>query len=84
GRDTRLVAITWTDEFQALVTLPGRGIDKPEDLAGKRFGVPSRVNDLIDFHRATALKGLVSGLSLVGLQHSDVQLVDLVIEESVI
>lgn len=84
GSDTRLVAITWTDEFQALVTLPGRGIDKPEDLAGKRFGVPQRVNDLIDFHRATALKGLVSGLSLVGLQHSDVQLVDLVIEESVI
>jgi hypothetical protein len=84
GRDTRLVAITWTDEFQALITLPGRGIHAPEQLAGRRFGVPARVNDLIDFHRATALKGLVSGLSLAGLSHRDVELVDLVIEESII
>ena len=81
GSDTRLVAITWTDEFQALVTLPGRGIDKPEDLAGKRFGVPQRVNDLIDFHRATALKGIVSGLSLAGLTARDETLVELPIEE---
>ena len=84
GRDTRLVAITWTDEFQALITLPGRGIHAPEQLAGRRFGVPARVNDLIDFHRATALKGLVSGLSLAGLSHRDVELVELVIEESII
>ena len=84
GRATRLVAITWTDEFQAIVTLPGRGIASAADLAGRRFAVPRRVNDLIDFHRATALKGLVSGLSLAGLAASDVQLVDLPIEESVI
>ncbi|MBO9680212.1 MAG: ABC transporter substrate-binding protein [Acidovorax sp.] len=84
GRATRLVAITWTDEFQAIVTLPGRGIASAADLAGRRFAVPRRVNDLVDFHRATALKGLVSGLSLAGLAASDVQLVDLPIEESVI
>jgi len=84
GRDTRLVALTWTDEFQALITLPGRGVTSLEQLAGRRFGVPRRVNDLIDFHRATALKGLVSGLSQVGLGHQDVSLVDLVIEESII
>lgn len=84
GRDTRLVAITWTDEFQALITLPGRGIDSIEQLAGRRFGVPRRLNDLIDFHRATALKGLVSGLSLAGLTHEQVTLVELAIEEPVI
>ncbi|SHF76910.1 ABC-type nitrate/sulfonate/bicarbonate transport system, substrate-binding protein [Lampropedia hyalina DSM 16112] len=84
GRATRLVGITWTDEFQAIVTLPGRGIDSVEQLAGKRLAVPHRVNDLIDFHRATALKGLVSGLSLAGLTHRDAVLVDLPIEESVI
>ncbi|HEY9239921.1 MAG TPA: ABC transporter substrate-binding protein [Burkholderiaceae bacterium] len=84
GRATRLVAITWTDEFQAIVTLPGRGISSIEQLAGKRFAVPRRVNDLIDFHRATALKGVVSGLSLAGLTTADLTLVDLPIEESVI
>ena len=84
GRATRLVAITWTDEFQALVTLPGRGIASVGDLAGRRLAVPRRVNDLIDFHRATALKGIVSGLSLAGLGARDVSLVDLPIEESVI
>ena len=84
GRATRLVAITWTDEFQAIVTLPGRGIASIEQLAGRRFAVPRRVNDLIDFHRATALKGVVSGLSLAGLTTRDVTLVELPIEESVI
>ncbi|MDM0059053.1 ABC transporter substrate-binding protein [Variovorax fucosicus] len=84
GRATRLVAITWTDEFQAIVTLPGRGIGSIEQLAGRRFAVPRRVNDLIDFHRATALKGAVSALSLAGLTAGDVTLVELPIEESVI
>lgn len=84
GRDTRLVAITWTDEFQALIALPGSGLTSAAQLAGKRIAIPRRVNDLIDFHRATALKGTVSGLSLAGLTHQDVTLVDLPIEESVI
>lgn len=84
GRATRLVGLTWTDEFQAIVTLPGSPIDRPGKLAGRRFAVPRRVNDLIDFHRATALKGLVSGLSLAGLTHRDVELVELPVEESVI
>jgi ABC-type nitrate/sulfonate/bicarbonate transport system substrate-binding protein len=66
------------------VTLPGRGIASIEQLAGRRFAVPRRVNDLIDFHRATALKGVVSALSLADLKADDVKLVELPIEESVI
>lgn len=84
GRDTRLVALTWTDEFQAIVTLPDRPVRSLQDLCGRRFGVPRRVNDLIDFHRATALKGLVSALSTEGLSHEQLHLIDLPIEESVI
>ncbi len=84
GRDTRLVAITWTDEFQALITLPETGITSLRQLKGRRFGVPQRLNDLIDFHRATALKGLVSALSTEGWSPSDVERVDLPIDESVI
>lgn len=84
GRQTRLVAVTWTDEFQALITLPERSLSSAEQLRGRRIGIPRRVNDLIDFHRATALKGAESGLSLVGLGTDEVTLVDLPITESMI
>lgn len=84
GRRTRLVGITWTDEFQALVTLPQTGIRSLADLKGRRFGVPRRPEGIVDFHRATALKGLVSGLSLGGLTEDDVEIVDLHVEESVL
>lgn len=84
GAKTRLVAITWTDEFQAVITLPGRGVADATQLRGRRVAVPRRVNDLIDFHRATALKGLWSALATAGLDLDDVVRVDLPIEESVI
>lgn len=84
GRKTRLVGITWTDEFQAILSLahgPVRGVS---DLAGKRFGVTRRPADIVDFHRATALKGLVSALSLEGGKVADVEIVDLPATESIL
>lgn len=81
GRATRLVGITWTDEFQAIVTLPSRGIQNLRDLKGRRFGVPRHAGGVVDFQRATALKGLVSGLSLEGLPPTDVEIVDIPAEE---
>ncbi|MCX8999660.1 ABC transporter substrate-binding protein [Rhizobiaceae bacterium BDR2-2] len=84
GRDTRLVGITWTDEFQAIITLPESGIRSLVDLAGRRFGVPCRPEGIVDFMRATALKGLVSALSLEGLSVSDVELTDIVQKQSVL
>jgi len=77
AQSTRLVAITWTDEFQALITLPGRGIRTVADLAGRRVAVPRNDGAVVDFQRATSLKGIVSGLSLAGLTARDVTLVDL-------
>lgn len=77
GRDTRLVGITWTDEFQALVTLPGRGLDRPGRLAGLRVGLPRRAGGIVDFQRATALKGLESALKIAGLSEGDVEQVDI-------
>ncbi|MGO4714619.1 ABC transporter substrate-binding protein [Bradyrhizobium sp. 2TAF24] len=84
GRATRLVALTWTDEFQAVVTLPGSRIETTKDLVGRRFGVARRPADIVDFHRATALKGLVSALSLEGLAARDVEIVEIPTNESVI
>lgn len=74
-RQTRVVGITTTDEFQAIIALPGSGIEIGSDLKGRRIGVPRKPGEGIDFQRATALKGIVSALSLDGLTHADVELV---------
>ena len=77
GTKTRLVGITWTDEFQALLVAPESDIRSIADLEGRRFGVARRSDGIVDFMAATARKGLVSGLSLGGLEPSDVEIVDI-------
>ncbi|CDM60787.1 MULTISPECIES: ABC transporter substrate-binding protein [Rhizobium] len=84
GRKTRLVGITWTDEFQAIITLPETGIKTTKDLKGRRFGIARRPEGIVDFMRATALKGLVSALSLEDLALSDVEIVDITLADSVL
>lgn len=65
GQRTRLVGLTWTDELQAVITLPATGIRRARDLVGRRFGIPRRLHDSIDFHRATALEGMASAYCYV-------------------
>ncbi len=84
GGDTALVAVSWTDEYQAVIALPGAGIESVGDLRGRRLGLPRRVNDQIDFWRAMCLRGYLSALSLAGLDAHDVELVDLPVEETYI
>lgn len=77
GRRTRLIGVTWTDEFQAILTLPETGVRTILDLEGRRFGLPRRPPGIVDFMRASALKGLQSALSLEGLRIEDVEIVDI-------
>ena len=84
GRRTRLVGITWTDEFQAIITLPGTGIKTTKDLKGRRFGIARRPEGIVDFMRATALKGLISALSLEGLSQTDVEIVEIALADSML
>ncbi|MET0270131.1 MAG: ABC transporter substrate-binding protein [Sphingomonas sp.] len=75
GADTKVIGLSWTDEFQAVVALPGSGIERARDLRGRRIGLP--VNPIsIDFNRATALRGFAKALELDGLSLSDVERVD--------
>jgi len=84
GNPTRLVGITWTDEFQAIITLPESGIKTTKDLVGRRFGIARRPPGIVDFMAATALKGLVSALSLDGLTPKDVEIIDIALADSVL
>ncbi|ANC03698.1 MULTISPECIES: ABC transporter substrate-binding protein [Pseudomonas] len=76
GRETRVIGLSWADEAQLILSLPGSGIRTVKDLAGRRFGLPDWAAAQIDFTRAQALRGLENALRLEGLQVGDVQLVN--------
>jgi ABC-type nitrate/sulfonate/bicarbonate transport system substrate-binding protein len=76
GADTRLVALTWVDEYQAILTLDP-ALDEPAKLAGRRLGVPRHRGSVIDFWAAMALRGFDAALGLAGLSLDDAELVDL-------
>ncbi len=82
GADTVLIGLHWMPQYQALLTLPGSGIETLADLKGKRLAVPVRVNDRIDFWRAISLQGYTNALRLAGLSLADVQLTEVRIEAS--
>ncbi|MEX3899534.1 ABC transporter substrate-binding protein [Paraburkholderia sp. BR10954] len=76
GADTRVIALTWVDEAQAIVALPDSGIRTARDLRGRRIGLPKRAGERIDIFRAAALRGFLSVLELEGLTVQDIELVD--------
>ena len=75
GRDTRVIGLTWTDEYQVVVARPAAGIRTPRELRGRRVGLSRRDGDLIDFPRAMALRGIETTLNIAGLELTDVELV---------
>lgn len=76
GRDTRLIGLTWVETFQAVVALPGSGIDHPEQLAGRRLGLPHDRTAPVDLHRAAASRGLHAALGLAGIFPGEVEHVE--------
>ena len=81
GADTVVVAANWIDEYQAIIALPGSGIVEAGDLRGRRFGVPRRENEKIDYWQAMCLRGYFAALTRAGLERSEVEFVDLPIDE---
>ncbi|HLY56379.1 MAG TPA: ABC transporter substrate-binding protein [Stellaceae bacterium] len=80
GRDLRLVGLSVTSWRQQVLALPGSGIKGAADLKGRRLSIPRRVNDPIDFWRATVLRGFDLVLSQAGLTFDDVVPVDFQIQ----
>lgn len=79
GVETRLIGLSWADEFQAIITLPESGITRARDLSFRRFGLPLVATNEppVDVQRAVALKGLVSARELEGQDIEAVEIVDL-------
>jgi ABC-type nitrate/sulfonate/bicarbonate transport system substrate-binding protein len=83
GAPTRLVGLTWIDEWQAILVRPGSTISQPAHLAGKRLALPAfREQDLRDnrrgrsIARGMSLAGYKGALASAGLTLDDVQLVE--------
>ncbi len=77
GQQTRVIGISWIDEYQAILALPESGIRTAADLRGRRLGLPKRRDDKLDVARAASLRGFLTALQLAGLDHADAQFIDL-------
>lgn len=81
GQDVVVVGLTWLPQYQAILALPGSGINTIEDLRGRRLALPRRVNEKMDFWRASALQGYLQALRSAGLGEEEVDLVELPVEQ---
>lgn len=82
GAETRVVALSWTDTPHPVLALPHSGIRTAADLKGRRLALPRRLNDPVDFWRASALRTYEVALASAGLTLDDIELVDLPVERS--
>lgn len=80
GQDVVVVGLTWLPQYQSILALPESGITSVAGLKGKRLALPRRVNEKIDFWRASALQGYLQALAVEGLTPNDVTFVDLPVE----
>lgn len=83
GADTRLIGLTWIDEWQSILVRPGSGIRSPRDLAGKRLALP--VFRRIDIEENRRGRSIARGMSLAGyhgaLASVGLTLADVTLEE---
>jgi ABC-type nitrate/sulfonate/bicarbonate transport system substrate-binding protein len=83
GARTRLVGLTWIDEWQSILVRPGSNIAAPQDLKGKRLALPAfRASDLAEnrrgrsIARGMSLAGYKGALASANLTFDDVKLVE--------
>ncbi len=83
GARSRLVGLTWIDEWQAILVRPGSGIHSTADLKGKRLALPEWGAHEIASHargssisRGMSLLGYRGALRHAGLGFEDVQLIE--------
>ena len=76
GQQTRVIGLSRTDEYQAIIAQPHSGLTHIRELRGRRIGIP-RHDTAIDHSRAAALRAFSVILATEGLSFADMELVDL-------
>ena len=77
GSPSRLIGLTWIEEWQTILVRPDSGIRSAQDLKGKRLALPAwGDNRPGSIARAMSLHGYKGALSLAGLSFDDVELVE--------
>lgn len=77
GSEIKAIGIAWHDRVHGIFALPDSGILGVKDLKGKRLGVPRRVNDDVDWWRASVLGGYKALFATGRIARADVDLVDI-------
>jgi len=77
GREPVLIGITFLPQKTYILVRTDSNIDTVEQLRGKRIGIPTRPEFLIDFFAATALHGFKSALTARDVSLADVKVVEL-------
>lgn len=77
GAPTRLIGLTWIDEWQAVLVRPEVGPIDPSRLRGMRIALPAYgVTRGRSIARGMSLAGIVGALSIAGLGLGDVEFVE--------
>jgi ABC-type nitrate/sulfonate/bicarbonate transport system substrate-binding protein len=83
GAPTKLIGLTWIDEWQAILVRPDSGITEPQHLKGLRLALPQFIDHPIPSHvrgssiaRGMSLQGYKGALKIAGLTLDDVKLVE--------
>lgn len=84
GTDIKLIGLSFLEQKQSILVKKNSPIKSVKDLKGKRLAVPRRVNEKIDFWRATVKHGFITALEANGLDRQDVEFVDLPVTASYI
>lgn len=81
GADTKVIGLNFNERKGGIVVKKDAPFQSVRDLKGKRFALPVRIYEKIDFSRATVLRGVVTALEAHGLTRDDVQFVELPSED---
>lgn len=77
GAPSRLIGLTWIDEWQVIIVRPDSDLKKPEDLKGKRVALPAYAQQRAgSIFRAMSLQGIRGALQLAGLNLKDVNFIE--------
>ncbi|MCO8171422.1 ABC transporter substrate-binding protein [Pseudomonas sp. 21LCFQ02] len=81
GAPSRLIGLTWIEEWQTILVRPDSGIRSPQDLKGKRLALPAwGDNRPGSIARAMSLHGYKGALAVAGLGFDDVELVEVALQ----